>query len=180
MTLQAGERCVKKGQSIEVPIYLIRGDNVSNINFEVRYDSSIAELVDDGSAGPLLGGTMFESHRNAPGLVKLGFARTDGLSGTGAVALLTFRAIGRPGQKTVLSLAVTTINHPDRSVPSIDRIDGLIEVLPEEQPWTALDAREALKMSVGTIPENLRLDVDKSGKVTSLDATLILQDVNSR
>jgi hypothetical protein len=41
----------------------------------------------------------------------------------------------------------------------------------------AIDALQALKMSVGLIPENLICDVDGDGKVTSTDARLILMKV---
>lgn len=177
MTLQAGQRKVKKGQTVEVPVYLIRGDNVSNMNFEVRYDPTVVEMLGESAKGSLLGSTLFESKLASAGRMRLGFAGAAGTSGTGPVAVLTLRAIGEAGRSTPLGLSVTSINRPDMSVPTIDLIDGSIEILPERQPWTALDALEALKMSVGKLAMDLRLDVNKDSDVTSLDSTLIQQEI---
>jgi hypothetical protein len=180
MTLEGGQRQVKKDKSVEVPVYLVNGDDVSNMNFEVRFDPSIVRFVTEPVAGSLLGTTMYEAKIHGTDMVKIGFAGTKGISGTGPVAVLDFLAVGQPGQKTPLTLTVTSINHPDKTIPPIDLIHGAVEILGDDVPLTALDAREALKMSVGKIPVNLRLDVNKDGQVTSLDATLILQTLNQK
>jgi len=47
----------------------------------------------------------------------------------------------------------------------------------KDDDLTALDALCALKMSVGRMQEDESIDVDEDGKVTSLDARIILQAV---
>jgi hypothetical protein len=44
-------------------------------------------------------------------------------------------------------------------------------------PWSAVDALDALAMSVRLIPERREMDVDDDGRVTSRDAAVILQRV---
>jgi len=55
-----------------------------------------------------------------------------------------------------------------------------ITISPAKQNYTLLDAQRALKMGVGTIPEEVELDVDGSGFVNSGDALLILQMAGAR
>lgn len=50
----------------------------------------------------------------------------------------------------------------------------------QARPWTALDALEALKMSVGKLPMDLRLDANKDNDVTSPDSMLIQQEILKR
>ena len=57
---------------------------------------------------------------------------------------------------------------PTSGIPGDFNGNGVLE---------AIDALQALKMSVGLIPENLISDVDGDGKVTSTDARLILMKV---
>ena len=52
--------------------------------------------------------------------------------------------------------------------------------LAKQAEFTILDARRALQMSVGNLPENLVLDMDRDGRVTSMDAAIILQRVLDR
>ena len=57
---------------------------------------------------------------------------------------------------------------PGSAVPGDADGDGVL---------TVADALEALKMSVGLIPEDLVLDMDGDGSVTSSDARRILQSI---
>jgi hypothetical protein len=45
----------------------------------------------------------------------------------------------------------------------------------ENVSYTAAEALAALRMSVGKMPEDIKFDVDKNGKVTTVDARIILQ-----
>ena len=68
---------------------------------------------------------------------------------------------------------------------TIQRIDGSIAILGDEAQLggdcdgdgsiTAADAMCALKMSVGNMSEDARMDVDENGRVTSGDARIILR-----
>jgi hypothetical protein len=185
MTLQGGQRRVLPGGLVEIPIWLVNGANVANMNFTVAYDPAVAVIEGSSAQGFLLDQALYSSNPRDTGLFRGGFAQTSGLNGTGVVAYMPFRAVGKPGTKTELHLEVTTINNPGGTVLPIDKISGSIEILSPDG-WTvgdcdgdgnltAIDARCALEVSVNLRPTIARLDIDNSGDTTSRDATLILQ-----
>ena len=185
MALQAGQRRVAAGDLVYVPVWLINGANVANINLSIGYDAGVAAPEGDLIKGNLLANALFSSNSGERGLIRAGFAQTSGVNGTGTVAYMPFRAIGQPGDRTVLDVGVSTINDPGGTVLTIDRIDGAILIVgPDgllpgdcdgDDVLTELDALCALQISVKLIPERRTLDVDGDGQVTSRDAVVILQ-----
>lgn len=190
MTIQATQRQVVSGGFVWVPVYLLRSNDVANINFEITYDSNIAVTEGDLVSGNLLGGRLFSANPGERGIVRVGFSGTDGVFGTGTVAWIPFRAVGLPGQRTVLSITVSTINEPNGAEPVIDRINGAVIIVDEaglvpgdcdgNGYLTEFDAYCALQMSVQLRPVLITLDIDGDGQVTSRDATVILQRVTGR
>ena len=184
MTLQIGTRRVVQGQTVTIPVWLLRSSGVANMNFNIRYDSGVALAVEGGGAGNLTGRALFEVNPREAGLARLGFAQNTDLSGDGTVAQMPFRAVGAPGTRTPLTLEVTTVAGAAGGAPAVALIHGEILVVgPDglipgdadgDGQITARDAAEALKMSVGLIPVKMVCDVDGDGQVTSTDARLIL------
>lgn len=185
MTLQAGQRRVEEGGLVYVPVWLINGSNVANMNFNLSYDSTVAVPEGEFIPGSLLGSALFEGNSGEFELIRVGFAQTTGLYGTGSITYIPFRAVGRAGDLTGLCLEVTTINTPDGTQLRIDRIQGAIQIVgPDglvpgdcnnDGALNQYDAFCALQMSVNLRSERLVLDMDNSGDVTSRDATIILQ-----
>ncbi|MFQ5858678.1 MAG: hypothetical protein ACE5LU_24010 [Anaerolineae bacterium] len=185
MTIQAGQRQVVEGQLVNVPVWLIKGADVANINFTIGYNAGVAAPEGDLIKGNLLANALFSSNSGESGLIRAGFAQTSGINGTGTVAYMPFRAVGKPGDRTVLDVGVSTINNPGGTVLAIDRIDGQILIVgPDgvvpgdcdgDGSLTELDALCALQMSVQLIPERLTLDLDTDSQVTSRDSVIILQ-----
>ncbi len=185
MTLQAGQRRVVAGDVVYVPVWLINGVNVANINFTVGYDAGIAMPEGDLLRGNLLDNALFSSNSGERDLIQVGFARTRGVNGTGTVAYMPFRAVGQPGERTVLDVSVSMINDPDGTVLTIDRVDGAILIVDQDGMvpgdcdgdgvLTEVDALCALQMSVKLIPARAGLDVDADNQVTSRDSVVILQ-----
>jgi hypothetical protein len=70
---------------------------------------------------------------------------------------------------TLLIRAVTK----DAVVVEFSKVAEKVQV--EYENYTAADALAALRMSVGKMPEDQKFDVDQSGKVSSVDARIILQ-----
>lgn len=191
LTLQAGQRRGLNGTLVMLPIWLINANNnVANMNFEMRYDPSVA--IPEGKAiqGNMLDGVLLSTNASQSGLMLFGFASVSDLWGTGPVVYVPFRLVGPPGSRTDLNLTVTTINNAAGSVPAIDRIPGEIVVVSPGQETggdcdgdghlTSVDALCALKMSVKLRPPIMALDMDKNGSVTSRDATIILQEALRR
>lgn len=185
MTLVAYKRKVQAGETVQVPIWLLKGADVANMNFTVTYNPNVATVTDNLTGGYLLDGALFDSNIKTSGLIQVGFARASGVSGDGPVAYAEFKAVGKAGDRTPLTLAVTTINNTGGSVPAIDLINGEILIVGPEglipgsceggETLTAADAWCALQMSVNNRPVKMVMDMDGDGKVTSRDSTMILQ-----
>lgn len=203
MTIQAAQRRVIAGDTVLVPVWLIKGANVANINFQVTYNAAVAKPEGTIGKGNLLDNALFTPNPNQSGIILAGFAQTSGISGTGTVMNVTFRAVGKAGDRTRLEVVVTTINEPGGAAPRIDRIPGEILIVnPDgtvpggatgasgttsgppgltrgdcdgDGALTEVDALCALEMSVQLRPSRPLMDVDASNDVTSRDAVIILQ-----
>ena len=190
MVIQVGQRRVLSGEFVFLPVWLIRGDDVANVNFETRHDPSVAVTEGEVLRGNLLDGALFSANPEDAAITRVGFADTGGVNGTGTVAYVPFRAVGPPGSFTEVNIEVTAINAPSGADLVISRINGMIEVVgPGGQTQgdcdgdgrlTAVDALCALQASVGLIPESPALDADNDSEVTSRDAIVILQEAVRR
>lgn len=204
MTIQVARRQVITGDVVLVPVWLIKANNVANLNFEITFNANLARPEGTLTQGNLLENALFSVNPNQPGKILSGFAGTTGISGTGTVLNIPFRAVGKPGERVPLDITVTTINDPGGNALQIDRIAGEILIYNKDGTFpgsttggdppgppappsilqgdcdgdgtlTEVDALCALEMSVQLRPMSLLVDMDKSGDVTSRDAVLILQ-----
>jgi hypothetical protein len=205
MTIQVAQRKVFTGDLVLVPVWIIKADNVANINYQITYDAQVAKPEGSLSKGDLLDNALFSVNANQSGSVLSGFAQTTGLAGTGTVLNIPFRAVGKPGDRTPLDVTVTTINDPNGGVLKIDRIPGEILIYNKDGTFpqppsttggapsappppaiprgdcdgdgkvTEVDALCALEISVNLRPSKPLMDIDNSGDVTSRDAVIILQ-----
>jgi hypothetical protein len=132
MALQGGQRRVASSELINVPFFLINAVDVTNVNFEVRYDANIARPEGTIGKGNLIDNALFSSNPKQSGVILAGFAQTRGISGTGTVLNVPFRAVGKPGERTRLELIVTTINNAQGGVLKIDRIPGEIAIVDKD------------------------------------------------
>lgn len=186
MRIEAEHRRVAEGELVHVPVWLKDADDVANINFEVHYDAAVARPEGDIVKGNLLGDAIFSVNPREAGRIRVGFAQTSGLGGTGTLAQLPMRAVGKPGQRTPLHLEVTAIDDPGGAPLTIRPIDGSIIIVGPggrvlgdcdgDAAVTAADAMCALKMSVGNMDEDANMDADEDGVVTSGDARVLLRE----
>lgn len=132
MTLQGSQRRVRPNEVVTVPFYLINGANLANMNFEVLYNLDVVKSEGQIAKGNLLDNALLSSNPKVGGLIRAGFAQTTGVSGTGTVMNVPFRAVGKPGDSTRLHLVVTTINTPDGTQPTIHRIPGEIAIVDKD------------------------------------------------
>ena len=187
MTLKTDKRVLKAGDSAWIPVTMLLGTNVANLNFEVSYDPRVVQVLGGEVKGSFFATALGQVNTGQSGRVLVGFARPDGESGSGTVAYIQYKAVGRPGDVTPLTLKVSSINNPGGQVPPIDVIHGEIRIVDENGltpgscdgslTLTESDAMCALKMSVELFPTQPVMDMDKDGRVTSRDATLILQKI---
>lgn len=188
LTLQAPELRVTPGQELVVPIWMLNAADVTNMNWELRFDPAVVSAPT--TAGSIGKGNLladaFEANPAAPGVARLGFAQKQGITGTGTVSVHRMKVVGAVGSRTPLTLAVSMITDSRPRALPIAVLHGFVEVIAPGsgtpgsgtgQPPTLQDAYNALKMSVGLTPTRLELDMDRDSKVTSLDAWLIMTTV---
>jgi hypothetical protein len=189
MTIQAGTRTAKTGDTVIVPIWLIQGQGIANLNLNLKYNPAVAKATGTFAKGNLLTQSMFEANTGEGGIVRIGFAQNKDLAGpvTGTLAQISFAATGKPGDSTPLQVEPTTVSNAAGGKPAVAVIHGEIRIVgpdgvvpgdsDRDGKLTARDAQNALKMSVKLIPVDMVCDMDKDGQVTSTDARLILQKV---
>ena len=185
LTVQAGNASGNAGQVVDVPISIFQSSGISNVNVVVEFDPLTAKVNAKPTAGSLLSNRLFEANHSEAGAVRVGFAGAVGLKQDGVVATIPFALIGKAGSSSPLKITVTSANSEQDQALKAKTVDGLLTILgpkPEDKPpevpvLTALDALQALKMSVKLLPENLKADIDTDGRVTSNDARLILKKV---
>jgi hypothetical protein len=189
MTIQAGSRIAKVGDTVTIPIWLIHGQGVANLNMNLGYDAAVVKTTGTFAKGNLVPQALFEANTGESGIVRIGFAQNKDIVGpeTGTLAQITFTALGRPGDVTPLRVDVTTLASAAGVKPNVATIHGEIRIVgssgvidgdsDRDGRLTARDAQNALKMSVRLMPVDMVCDMDRDGQVTSTDARLILQKV---
>lgn len=210
LELQVCRHSAAQGATIRVPIYLLKSDNLANLNLELKYDSAVVKPVGKAEKGPLLGSqVLFESNLGQAGVARLGFAGSGGVSGSGILAYVPFTIVGAPGSRTTVAVHDTAANTAADARPSFALVAGEIAVaqapavsegssapkpgpntspspsVPPKPPepvkvFTALDALKALQMSVNLLTPDMAYDLDKNAQITSNDARLILRRVVER
>lgn len=183
-TVQVGVRRAKPGEIVQVPVYLLNPGGVMNLNTTVSYTQGVATTEGKPSRGNVLGTSLFEANAVEAGIVRIGFAGSKPVADSGTISHIAFKAVGKPGDRTILKVAVATANGADGKAMTAETIDGEVLIVGTDGKTpgdadgdgviSAGDALAALKMSVKLIPEDKTLDMDSDAKVTSNDARLIL------
>lgn len=188
-TVKASSHQLKSGQTLNVPVELLDASGLSNLNVVVDYSPDVVRVNSTPAAGNVRTDHLFQANAKDPGLVRIGLAGKSSVQTNGQLALIPFTAVGQPGTKTELKIRVTTANNSEGATIAAKTISGLIEIVADSPPptppappvvLTPKDAMEALMMSVQLRPEDLKLDLDKDGTVTSNDARMILREVVTR
>ncbi len=185
MTLRAETRKAKSGETVTVPVWLLKGAGLIDLNFNLEYDPSVVQAVGNVVRGNLLEGADFEANTAKPGVVQVGLVpKTCGIgSADGTIAQVVFKAIGRPGSRTTLRLVPRKASVTGGAAANPATIDGEIQIVDEggflpgdvngDGKAGMDDVLIALKISVELLPHNARADVDRDGQVTAADARLI-------
>ncbi len=185
MTLQVAQRHVAPGELVLIPVWLVNGRGVANMNFDLTYNANVARPEGTIVKGNLLDIALLSTNPNTSGVIHAGLAQDVNFNGTGTIAYIPFRAVGKAGDRTTLMPTVTTINSQEGTPLNIDRVPGEIAIVGPgdavqgdcdgDGSITTLDALCALEMSVQLRAPLSALDVDNNGSVTSRDAAILLQ-----
>ncbi|MBX3417166.1 MAG: hypothetical protein KF851_06150 [Pirellulaceae bacterium] len=195
-TIQVAEHRLNPGETKSIPVEVRNPGDVSNLNILLEFDPSVVKVQSKPAVGSVGGQRLFEANFSEPGLVRLGFAGSTGITQDGVLATIPFTAIGTAGNRTPIHAKVTQANRSDGQAIEAQLIPGTIVIVaggkdsePVQPPPTVVspprtfttdDALKALRMSVKLLPEDLVLDVDENGQITSNDARVILKRVTKR
>jgi hypothetical protein len=105
-----GQVYAASGDQVDVPLEVANVSNVGSLHAELVYDPSVLRAV-SVRAGSLHSGGLFESNIDAPGRVVVGMASTQGISGSGEVAVVSFDVVGQDG--ATCNLAVENVEAND-------------------------------------------------------------------
>ncbi len=178
-------RSKPSGSTVQIPLTL-KGieDKIGNMDITLSYDPSVLEATEVIKGG-LTTTSLFEYNLIDRGTIKISLADKVGFSGDGSIAYVKFNVIGSEGSVSPLKIVSLSANRAEDMAPlSITTQDGVFTVLgfaegkgdcDGDEEITAADALCALVMAVGKIPEDLAMDVNGDGSVTSLDASEILK-----
>lgn len=181
MTLQAARRFEVAGDTELIPFWLIKSQDLANLNFQITYDPNVIQPAGDITKGDLLDNALFEANPKQSGAVLVGVAQTNALEGTGTILNIPFKAVGKPGDKSPLDLKVTTINNPNGGALTADVIAGHVTIV---NPDGSLPASNGLNGAGGSTGLNgagtpnggiLQGDCDGDGHLTELDALCALE-----
>jgi hypothetical protein len=168
------------GQEVVIPIILCNARDIANMDLTVSYDSSDLQFK-EAVKGSLNANTLFESN-NIGNTVKIAFAGKTGFSGSGSIAVLTFKVIGSNGASSPITVTIDGASTSSGQSVSIPVSNGKVTVgnpNPNDPGGrgkpTSLDALIALQISVGKRPMDTNYDVTKDGTVNSGDAREILK-----
>ena len=149
----------------------------------LRYDSSVL-VATEVVKGSLTSNSLLD-YNIIDSAIKVNVDDKNGFFGDGSVAYVRFNVIGTEGSSTTLDITALSANRVDQTSFNIATKDGVFKVISLEESkgdavgdggeLTALDALYALQMAVGKIPEDLAMDMNEDGSVTSIDARLILK-----
>jgi hypothetical protein len=179
-SIYVDDRIMNPGQEVVIPIMICNANDIANMDFSVGYDSSALQFK-DAVKGSLNANTLFESN-NIGNKVKIAFAGKTGFSGSGSIAVLTFRVTGQNGASSPITVTVDGASTSGGKPVTIPVNNGKVSIgnpNPNDPDGdgkvTSLDALIALQISVGKRPIDINYDVNKDKTVNSSDAREILK-----
>ena len=176
LQLQVCRHTAAQGATIRVPIHLLKSDDLANLNFDLRYDPSVAKPAGKAEKGPLLGGqVLLESNIGQAGLARIGFAGSAGVSGSGVLAWVPFTIVGAPGSHTALTVQDTAANTVSNARPSFALVSGEIAVVQGQSTSDGASAIPKPKTDPLPKPDTQSKPPEPVKVFTALDALKALQ-----
>ena len=97
-------------RDVRVPVNLAGAKHVGSLEFVLLYDSAVLELV-KVQVGPLAGNALIEYRGQSPGRLWAAMVNLSGMTGDGAVALITFDIVGNRSSDSPLTLESVSAHH---------------------------------------------------------------------
>jgi hypothetical protein len=174
------------GSEVQIPLTL-KGvkDKIGNMDIILSYDSTVLRAK-EAKKGSLTERSVFD-HNIIDGTIKISLADREGFSGDWTVAEIIFEVIGKEGTSSQLKIVSVSANRADDmthlDIPTKDGIFTVIDLelslghCTGEKELSYKDVLCALQMAVEKRSEEPSMDVNRDGKVNSLDARKILRSL---
>ena len=178
--LRAGSRMAAPGSTVLVPVRLEKGEQVGSLGFNLNYDPAVARAV-RVYRGARMSPASFSFNTSTPGLIRIGAAAHDAVSGDGSAAVIEFRIVGKRGSYSDITLTDMEVSDFSGARRSIEVHHGSLSVDAAgvgdgngDGQISAVDALIAMRMFTGLVNEDLVMDVDGDGRVTPADSMQVL------
>ena len=178
--LRVGSRIAAPGATVLVPIRLEQAEQVGSLGFNLNYNPAVARAV-RVYRGARMSPATFSFNAATPGLIRIGAAAHDAVSGDGSAAVIEFRIVGERGSYSDITLTDMEVSDFSGARRSIDVHHGSLTVDAAgvgdgngDGRITAVDALIAMRMFTGLVNEDLVMDVNGDGRVTPVDSMQVL------
>ena len=94
------------GSTAVIPIKVSGASNLGAMDLMITYDSSVLKFS-NAEVGSLSTNGMIESNGDSPGVIKIGFVDSRGVTGDGTLISLTFNVVGKNGATSTITPQVT-------------------------------------------------------------------------
>ncbi len=105
VTVRVGTVTGTAGARVDVPLQVTNGADIGAIQFDVLFDSAIAQVITVTRGAAAGANAVLEFNAAEPGRVRVGVASAEGLKGEGVLATVGLTVTGNAGQSTALAIA---------------------------------------------------------------------------
>jgi hypothetical protein len=175
------DRVMEKGKEVRIPVIMCNARDLANMDLSLSYHTG-AMKYKYAEKGALNAKTLFESNEKPAGTIKISFAASQGVTGSGSIAILVYDVHGSTGQSSQITGTVNSASTSSGSPISVAVNPGTFTVgsgvtgdCDGDGLVSSRDALAALQMSVEKIKIDMCYDVNSDGKVNSADARDILR-----
>ena len=175
-----------KGKTLEIPIMMCNAKDLVSMDLDWSYNASVLKIINE-TKGSLNEKALFNWNEVSPGKLKIAFASSKGVTGSGSIAVMKFEVIGNTGDTSTLTGTVTTASKTDGTEISVSVNHGEFTVgtsqikgdCDGDGELTERDALVAIQMSVGKLAVDMCCDYNGDGKVDSSDAREMLKAIGA-
>ena len=173
-------RTAPTGGTVSLPIRLNQAAEVTSLGFNLHYDPAVLR-VKRVLKGSRLSEATFSFNDDVPGVIRFGFAVTEGAFQGGSAAVVEFDVTGDNGSVSPLTLSDALVSHSSSDPLEVTLIGADLHVGPRisgdgdgDGKITALDGLMAIKSAGKASAANPALDVNGDGVIDISDARQIL------
>jgi hypothetical protein len=126
--VQVGSVEGRQGEALRVPITISNAMGVAGFQFTLTFDPSVAEVREVYKGSLTEGFTLVRNINNKEGWVKVTASSAKGVSGSGEIAVIEVKLVGRPGSSTSLSIKDLKLNDEAGNLFEAATQDGSIKI----------------------------------------------------